>query len=310
METRGHADDAGIEASGRANGLTRLGLRLLKGTVLGVADAILPQTCVVTREWLPAGAGLVGDAAQRELDRLMAVSYCPRCGRTARPETIYQRGGPKSRQRCGLCRKEGFWNLVEIVRIGTYEPVLRVPLLGIKYAGQERNARALGRLLGELVRQRGWANELDALVPVPMHWLRRVQRPCDHAVVLAAALGAELRVPMWRVTRRVRYSPSQVQAASLSERFANIAGCFEMRRGWDLEGKTVCIVDNIVTSGATLCEISKVLRKAGARRIYAAICARAKVPGDPVEPEVRSQNEEVRSEDSTGRGPSGISGTS
>ena len=63
---------------------------------------------------------------------------------------------------------------------------------------------------------------------------------------------------------------------SRAERFRNVAGCFAVKR-WAIErlaGKTVCIVDNLLATGATVHEVSKVLREGGAKRIYVAVIAR------------------------------------
>ncbi len=230
-------------------------------------DAALPQTCVISNEWLPSGTGQVSPEARDALEARAVQSYCPRCARSARPETMYDGG-------CGGCRKERFWNVAEIVRIGAYDAVLRGPLLKLKYAGREGCARYLADMLARPLRRRPWTGELDALVPVPSHWIRRWQRPCDHATVLAAEVSKRIGIPVMNAVRRVKYGPSQVRATTVAQRFENVAGCFGMRRRHDVGDMSVCIVDNLVTSGATLHEVSKVLRAAGAKRIYAAVAAR------------------------------------
>jgi predicted amidophosphoribosyltransferase len=155
-------------------------------------------------------------------------------------------------------------------------------IVGLKHGGRERNAGFLADLMAEALRGRSWLPEVDLLVPVPMHWKRRLQRRCNHALLLAEALGKRIAKPVLRAVRRSRYAPSQmrIERTSRAKLFANVAGCFAPRRRASVRGKTVCIVDNIVRSGATIHEVSKVLRKAGAKRIYAAIVARTVVPGD------------------------------
>jgi predicted amidophosphoribosyltransferase len=141
-------------------------------------------------------------------------------------------------------------------------------------------------LLAAAIMQRGWCDELDALVPIPMSLLRRCQRPCDHAAVLAAALARRLKLPLLRALRRVRHTPSLVGIASRAQRFANVKGAFGPRR-WSrrvVSRKCICIVDNLLATGATIHEASKVLRRAGARRIYAAVIARTVLAGDTQAP--------------------------
>lgn len=183
---------------------------------------------------------------------------------------------------CARCKHEAFWNVSGVARVGAYEPALRSLVTGLKYGGRERNAEFVADLMAGVIGQRGWIDALDALVPVPMHWLRRWQRPCDHAALLTAALGRRMGVPVWRVVRRVKHTPSQTRVTSRAQRFANVKGCFAARAGAGrrLAGRCVCIVDNLLATGATVHEMSKVLRKAGARLIYAAVISRTVLAGD------------------------------
>jgi ComF family protein len=242
----------------------------------GVLDAVLPQTCLVCGGWLAAGDGPTCEACAAELSALRQVAYCGRCGRTLAPGGLRSRG-------CARCRHESFWNVAGVARVGVYEEPLRGLILRLKYGGHERNAEVLGAWLAEAVRARGWAETLDGLVPVPMHWLRRWQRPCEHAELLAAAAARRLGLPVLHAVRRIAHRPSQTGMYSRAARFANVKGCFAARR-WPrprLAGRCVCVVDNLLTSGATAYEVAKVLRRAGARRIYVAVVGRTALAGDP-----------------------------
>ncbi|MEW6252094.1 MAG: phosphoribosyltransferase family protein, partial [Planctomycetota bacterium] len=192
--------------------------------------------------------------------------------------------------------REAHWNVAGVARVGAYGEVERRVLLGLKYRGHERNAGVLAEWLAEALARQPWGRELEALVPVPMHWLRRLQRPCDHARVLAEALGRRLNLPVVRLVRRARHSPSQTGMTTKTQRFENVKGCFAPPLWWlpaqgpwawrrgrlaaRVAGRTVCIIDNLLVTGATVTEVSKVLRRAGARRIYVAVVSRAPSPGD------------------------------
>jgi ComF family protein len=252
-------------------------LATLRDLGRGVLDAALPQTCVSCGVWLPGGNGLACAGCHTEIATAFLRPGCPRCGRTLPRASIHE-------DYCARCRTEQFWNVAGVARVSAYEPAIRPIVLGLKYRGQERNAHYLAEWLAAALQDRGWLDGLDALVPVPMHWLRRWQRPCDHARVLAEALGQRLKIPVVRFVRRARHSPSQIGISSKAQRFENVRGCFAPAR-WrrpDFIGKTVCIVDNLIATGATIHEVSKVVRQLGARRIYAAVIARAAAPGDPV----------------------------
>jgi predicted amidophosphoribosyltransferase len=247
----------------------------------GLLDAVLPQTCAACGEWIDGRQGLVCAACHAEVQKGLARPYCPRCGRTAPQPAIHADG-------CARCKYELFWNVAGVARVSIYTPAVRRLVLGLKYRGWERNAEYLADHLAQAMTAQGWLQEIDALAPVPMHWLRRGQRPCDHAAVLTEALARRIRRPVIRLVRRARHAPSQTNIPSKAARFENVRGCFAAPPWWlppwpktRLTGWTVCIVDNLVSTGATIAEVSKVLRRAGAKRIYAATIARPAAPGDP-----------------------------
>ncbi|MCG3128604.1 MAG: hypothetical protein CHACPFDD_03493 [Phycisphaerae bacterium] len=250
-------------------------------------DLVMPQTCAACGAWIAGADGELCRDCRTELATAGAVSCCPSCGRNAQSITI--RDGD-----CRACRGERFWNVAGVARIGPYGGALRTLIVGLKYAGRERAATILARHLAASLRQTSWFSDVQWLVPVPMHVVRRMFRPCNHALLLAEELSRCTGRPMARAVRRIRNTPSQTVISVRSRRFENVKDCFapaprsllrrvvapRASRDWDLSGATVCIVDNLAATGATLCEVSKVLRRLGARRVYAAIAARSSLGGD------------------------------
>ena len=243
--------------------------RSARTLVRGLVDAILPQTCCACGTWISGGAHVCPDCHSR-IAAEIARPHCPHCGRTLPRSAIHDK-------RCAHCRIETFWNVAGIARVGLYQDQLQALLSGLKYRrGRERNAEYLANWLATALRNQSWLPDIEALVPVPMHWIRRAQRPCDHALLLAEALSRRINVPVLRVVRRPRYALSQVGITTRAQRFANVKDCFTPvhRLARRVAGRTVCIIDNLLVTGATVCEVSKVLRRAGAKRIYAAVLAR------------------------------------
>lgn len=168
-----------------------------------------------------------------------------------------------------------------LARVGAYHDPLRGMLLRLKYHGDPRAGELCGRLLADAIADAPWAGRIEQLVPVPMHYWRRLQRPGNHAEQLARVIARYLRLPLRRAAiHRPRYAPSQTEARSRTERFRHVRDSFAPSRRPGVAGKRVCIVDNLVVTGATLHEISKVLRRAGASEIYAAVVARSESTGD------------------------------
>lgn len=255
--------------------LVMTALRATGSVLRDTVDTIVPDMCAACGQPQTVGrVPLCADCDAARVER-SALSMCPRCARIVRPEAVHG-------DRCYRCQREPSWNIAGIACVGPYEHPLAPVLLGLKFGGHERNADALADWLAQAIERRPWCGEIDLLVPVPMHWLRRMQRPCRHADVLCAALSRRMRIPMSRAVARTRYSPSQMHVPSRNDRFENVHGCFGPRR-WPaprVTGLTVCIVDNLLMTGATVHEVSKVLRKAGAKRIYAAVAARSRAPND------------------------------
>ncbi len=247
-----------------ANPLASIAQRLL--------DVVAPRACLGCHALIERERDLC-DACRAALVTLQQQPFCERCGRTARPETTNGDG-------CGVCRRERFWNMAGVTRVGAYEAPLREMVLGLKYEGVLANARWLGAALADRIAAQDWA-PIDAIVPVPMHPLRRWQRPCDHAAELAEVVASRLGIPLRRLARRSRYSESQLRMDTRAKRFDNIARCFAPRGRKSPQGAAVCIIENMVVTGATLCEVAKALRRGGAKTIYAAFAARSSPPGQP-----------------------------
>ncbi|MDX2198427.1 MAG: ComF family protein [Phycisphaerae bacterium] len=232
-------------------------------------DMIYPPICLGCGA--DAATGRLCDECDGRIKAMERLPACHRCGRTAQLFAVREEG-------CAYCIGETTWNFAGLARVGIYEPPLRDIVLQLKYAGRMAQGEWLAQRLAEAIRRAAWFDELDALVPVPMHWLRRLQRPCDHALALTRETARRLRLPVVRAVRRVKYAPSQTALSSLAARFQNVVGSFEPRQRWGgksaIAGRTVCVVDNFLSSGATLRETVKAVRKCGAKRIYAAVVAR------------------------------------
>jgi ComF family protein len=116
----------------------------------------------------------------------------------------------------------------------------------------------------------------ELLVPVPLHVRRRLERGYDQAARLAEELERATGLVLARGLRRVRDTPVQGAVGS-SSRAANVRGAFapaRRRAGW-ARGRRVWLVDDVVTSGATVAECARVLRRLGAQRVGVLALARA-----------------------------------
>jgi ComF family protein len=146
----------------------------------------------------------------------------------------------------------------------------------LKFTGRAHVARDLAPLWAPALAAA--VAERDALVvPVPLHWRRRAQRGYDHAWLLAlhacALAGLPRPVPALRRTRHAD-AQSTLPAAA---RHANVRGAFAVRRGAvpRLAGRAVVLVDDVITTGATMAAAARALLDAGAASVTAVALARA-----------------------------------
>ncbi|AOV95655.1 DNA utilization protein GntX [Edwardsiella hoshinae] len=199
--------------------------------------------CAICRLPLRAPVGICS-SCRRALPR--PPPCCPRCGLPSTDPS----------QLCGRClQRPPPWQ--RLIFIGDYQPPLATLIQRFKYRGEWPLASPLARLmlLRYLQVRRGLlTTRPDLLLPVPLHWLRHWQRGYNQSAELARPLAHWLQTdyhPYW--LRRVRSTPAQ-QGLSAAERRGNLRGAFVCHPA--LAGRRVLLVDDVITTGSTLSEIS------------------------------------------------------
>jgi ComF family protein len=114
----------------------------------------------------------------------------------------------------------------------------------------------------------------DLLVPVPLHGIRQRTRGYNQAELLAKGIAAELSVPVdARGLRRSRQTAQQARTADIDQRRRNVEGAFRASLS-RFRGRSICLVDDVTTTGATLAACSKALKQGGAKLVWAFALAR------------------------------------
>lgn len=229
---------------------------------------IYPNACLVCDtpeiEGAPLRHGLCS-----ECFRVVAVDphlSCPRCAHTVGPHSDTSDG-------CGACRADGF-AFDRAVRLGPHTGKLRDAVLRMKLPAGEGLADNLGALLAEVLAPRLAGEGVGLVAPVPLHWWRRWSRGYNQAEALARPLAAALGAPFEpRLLRRARRATQHAQTTRAARR-ANVADAFRVPAGARVSGKTVLLVDDVMTTGSTLDAVARVLIEAGAGRVAVAVAAR------------------------------------
>lgn len=179
---------------------------------------------------------------------------------------------PDGGARCWECRR-GRRAFRFCRHAGLYGGALRRAILLLKYAGREALADPLGHWMA-LAAARPELRGVEALVPVPLHFVRRHARGYNQAERLAEALSKRTGVPVVNALRRRRWTRAQAGLRRHARR-RNVEGVFEATALADgLHGRHALMIDDVCTTGATLEACARALRLAGVRRVDALTLAR------------------------------------
>jgi competence protein ComFC len=156
-----------------------------------------------------------------------------------------------------------------------YEGALVRAILLLKFENIDPLGDLFARLLAELVTNGGTGFQADVVVPVPLHRQRERERGYNQAALIAKPLAKRLGLPYKSVLlTRIRPRPDK-HLLSYEERWESVRGAFATRPGSQVDNLRVLLVDDVVTSGATLDSCAKTLREAGARSVIGLTAARA-----------------------------------
>lgn len=154
-----------------------------------------------------------------------------------------------------------------------YKNNVRSSVHRFKFSGRRNYAGIYARLLG-LQLQDKFTESLDVITWVPVSRLRRLKRGYDQSALLAYALGEELTLPTKRLLKKVRHTPPQSGFRDAARRRANVLGAYQAVQADSIQGKTILLLDDVVTTGATASECAKTLLTAGAKQVlFAAVAA-------------------------------------
>jgi ComF family protein len=240
-------------------------------------DLLFPPRCVNCGGGLGEGQADVFLCAPC-LARLVPAAWngCPRCGsRLSQTETtdLVSRKPPESGG-CQVC-KDAAPNFDRLIALGGYDEELRDAVLRMKRPTQDAIALAMGRLLAARCQELLAEARPNLIIPIPMHWARRLRRGGNSPEVLAGCLAKAFGAPARRnVLVRRRHTAPQWPLTP-QERHANLRGAFRLRRPAAVKGARVLLVDDILTTGATCNEAARLLKQAGAATVAVAIVARA-----------------------------------
>ncbi len=215
--------------------------------------------------WGRSTVALEGMLCSRCAEELPWLVHC--CLRCARPLTVFG-------DDCPYCREHPV-AFAYCCALGSYQGALRKTLHRFKYGGEKGLAIPLGRLLAARLADTPWFPKMDVLVPVPLSVQRQRTRGYNQAALLAQTVSRELGISSQELLKRTRDTDSQTSLGR-HDRWENICGAFQESNNGEgkLQGRNVLLVDDILTSGATVHAATLALKEAGAAEVSVAVIAR------------------------------------
>ena len=156
----------------------------------------------------------------------------------------------------------------------TKRGVIQNLLHRIKYGGYYDIGVWLGNLLGTEIKAEPWISDLNMIVPIPLHKRKLQLRGYNQSEAFARGLSEAIQIPVEEVIVKKQHTQSQTRKSRM-ERWINVSEIFELSEEKKIEGKNVLLVDDVITSGATLEAAGEVLIRGGVSKIYIATIASA-----------------------------------
>jgi len=202
----------------------------------------------------------------RDSLELVGSPSCPTCGVPLSPEA------PEPYQ-CGACLG-GLYRFDRARAAGPYRGLLREVIHRFKYQGHISLARPLAELLLPPGSELCTLHEIHVVVPVPLHRSRLRDRGFNQAALLARRLGASLNLPVrYTALTRQRWTEPQV-GLSPSQRAENVRGAFAVSESTVVRDQGVLLVDDVFTTGETVDQCARELKRAGAGEVAVLTVAR------------------------------------
>ncbi|MEP6645354.1 MAG: ComF family protein [Acidobacteriaceae bacterium] len=183
-----------------------------------------------------------------------------------------------SNSRCGLCRRVTP-AYAKAVAYGSYDGGLRELIHLLKYQSVRPAADVLGEMLATAIAKlsANFGETTVLVVPVPLHRGKLRERGFNQSELIARAalklLSADGRFRLSSVLQRVRPTKSQI-GLTQHQRRENLRGAFKAKNPGEISGREILLVDDVVTTGTTVSECARILRRAGASKVWVASVGR------------------------------------
>jgi ComF family protein len=224
-----------------------------------LASFIYPPTCPVCRSPVDETEKQFCFECKEKISALAASPACPLCAAPI-PEG----------SACPFCGGSGLAPFDEILALGPFREPLRKLVHEMKYRHRWPLAEILADTMLEHPRIRGVLDEIDVLVPVPLHWSRQISRGYNQADALARRLARRCsNITVKYPIVRLKNTSAQTTVRSAADRAANLRLAFGLVDARSIAGKRVALVDDVITTGSTVKAAARAIKQADPTSIRA-----------------------------------------
>lgn len=229
----------------------------------GILNALFPRRCILCDEILEEEKDLCPMCKEKEV--FMEEPCCKQCGRGILRE---------EESLCGNCKRHSFSFSGGMILYPLTEEIEEA-ITAVKYRGRQDKAAFFGRRAGERFSERIKNLGISAIIPVPIHKDRRRKRGYNQSELIGKALEKQIGIPMYTEFLKRTKKTKALKDCSPAERLQNLFSVMECDP-LPKELKTVLLLDDIFTTGATMEACTRTLLESGAEEVYIlAVAARA-----------------------------------
>jgi len=239
---------------------------ILQKIIKSISDVIYPARCVGCSDTLHHEKEKYFCGPCHEQIKYLNKSMCPVCG-------IAFLNSPAESHLCGKClEKSPYFTVARAV--AAYENVILETIHRFKYGRDLSVGSILASFMADFQFPDFDYRNYSLIVPVPLHVKKMRERGFNQSVILAQALNKKWRLPLnYFLLKRSKFTLTQT-GLDKKEREKNIKGAFEVTSAKEIKDKNIILIDDVYTTGATLNECAKTLRKAGAKDVAVLTLAR------------------------------------